>query len=36
MEFVDRIEETHRLKTVLSRDKAVVVVCGRRRLENQS
>lgn len=32
MEFVDRIEETHRLKTVLSRDKAVVVVYGRRRL----
>lgn len=32
MKFVDRIEETHRLKTVLSRDKAVVVVYGRRRL----
>lgn len=32
MKFVDRIEETHRLKTALSRDKAVVVVYGRRRL----
>lgn len=32
MKFVDRIEETRRLKTVLSRDKAVVVVYGRRRL----
>lgn len=32
MKFVDRTEETHRLKTVLSRDNAVVVVYGRRRL----
>lgn len=32
MKFVDRIEETHRLKTVLSRDRAVVIVYGRRRL----
>lgn len=32
MKFVDRKEETHRLKTVLSRDNAVVVVYGRRRL----